>query len=60
MSNIKQIFHHFYKKLIKKLTDVKIQKGSEDRFSREKIKILFKEKVSGCLDMIIWELEKYM
>lgn len=45
----------FIKDLLKKLTDVKIQKGSEDRFSREKIKILFKEKVSGCLDMIIWE-----
>ena len=45
----------FIKDLLKKLTDVKIQKGSEDRFSSEKIKILFKEKVSGFLDMIIWE-----
>ena len=45
----------FIKDLSKKLTDVKIQKGSEDRFSSEKIKILFKEKVSGFLDMIIWE-----
>ena len=35
----------FIKDLLKKLTDVKIQKGSEDRFSGEKIKILFKEKV---------------
>ena len=31
----------FIKDLLKKLTDVKIQKGSEDRFSREKIKFLF-------------------
>ena len=35
----------FIKDLLKKLTDVKIQKGSEDRFSREKINILFKVKV---------------
>ena len=45
----------FIKDLLKKFTDVKIQKGSEDRFSSEKIKMLFKEKVSGFLDMIIWE-----
>ena len=45
----------FIKDLLKKLTDLKIQKVSEDRFSREKIKIPFKEKVSGCLEMIIWE-----
>ena len=44
----------FIKDLLKKLTDVKIQKGSEDRFSRKKTKNLFKEKVSGFLDMIIW------
>ena len=56
MSNLKTAFSScFIHDLLKKLTDVKIQKGSEDRFSREKIKILFKEKVSGCLDMIIWE-----
>ena len=46
MSNLKTAFSScFIYDLIKKLTDVKIQKGSEDRFSREKIKILFKEKV---------------
>ena len=56
MSNLKTVFSFcFIYDLLKKLTDVKIQKGSEDRFSREKIKILFKEKVSGFLDMIIWE-----
>ena len=56
MSNLKTAFSScFIYDLIKKLTDVKIQKGSEDRFSREKIKILLKEKVGGCLDMIIWE-----
>ena len=56
MSNLKTAFSScFIYDLLKKLTDVKIQKGSEDRFSRGKIKILFKEKVSGFLDMIIWE-----
>ena len=56
MSNLKTAFSScFIYDLLKKLKDVKIQKGSEDRFSREKIKILFKEKVSGFLDMIIWE-----
>ena len=46
MSNLKTAFSScFIYDLIKKLTDVKIQKGSEDRFSGEKIKILFKEKV---------------
>ena len=55
MSNLKTAFSScFIYDLLKKLTEVNIQKGSEDRFSREKIKILFKEKVSGCLDMIIW------
>ena len=54
MSNFKTNFlTTFIKDLLKKLTDVKIHKGSEDRFSREKIKTLFNEKVSGFLDMII-------
>ena len=39
MSNIKQIFHHIYKRvIIKKLTDVKIHGGSGDSFSRIKNK----------------------
>ena len=45
MSNLKTAFSScFIYDLLKKLTEVNIQKGSEDRFSREKIKILFKEK----------------
>ena len=39
MSNIKQIFHHIYKRvIIKKLTDVKIHGGSGDRSSSIKNK----------------------
>ena len=57
MSNLKTAFSScFIYDLLKKLTDVKIQKGSEDRFSRiQKAKTLFKEKLSGYLDTIIWE-----
>ena len=57
MSNLKTAFSSCFKyDLLKKLTDVKIQKGSEDRFSRiQKAKPLFKEKLSGYLDTIIWE-----
>jgi len=39
MSNIKQIFYHFYKRLIKnKFADVKIHGGSGDRSPRIKNK----------------------
>ena len=51
MSNIKQIFYHFYKRLINnKFADVKIHGGSGDRSPR----IKNKDHAKKNIDVYIW------